>query len=350
MNYIKYSFFTLLISTLAFLSCKKQTTLNQDLGKAVQLSINGSSPDSLEYLINDKVVAVSPSSVGGAFQIKALFSVKGDQQELQIRKKGSTEIIQSKTIPGMPFNQSVNCYYDGIKLYDQSVLVTVKAYAEGTSVLDFILDGKVIGSGRASGFPTNLSVILDKGETREVQIRKQGETNVLLSKTITDAVGQKLSFYYDGTKILNLNVPAPANPLHMGVAAKFETTLGSIYQGPVDFVFFTSSAGNITPANLRISIPADGSFSEAIALPPLSDPVNDAYLLRIYKSGTADISYNTDADFKPVKQADYYFNFTPGISLLFVLKDQKVVKTTGTPASRGTTYSLIGTDISQFFR
>ena len=360
MKLTKLNIFFLLICIISILtSCSKQEQFNEQT-KNIQLSISGSSTDTLEYLIGGKVIATSNPISG--FNIKTLVSTDENQQELQIRKKGSAEILQTKSIKSAPFEQSITCYYDGTKLYDKIINLKTKGYS-GTATLEFILNGRVIASGTGKQFPENLSVNINDGETQEIQIRKQGETNILATKVITSTPAEQLlTFYYDGQTILDkLDLTPPVNPLNMSISAKFETSLGGIYTGPVDIVFFIRDLnqpdnvnGNVL-TSFHLSLPGDGSFSNSIELPALpanTEGTNYVYSFRIFKSGTTDVvPYTTTGDLAPLKFTNTLApDFKAGSSQIWILNDVKTVKTSGPPAQRGTAYTVTVTDIAQFFQ
>lgn len=348
MKFTKFNTFFLFICLISLLfSCSKQEKLNPDT-KNIQLSITGNTTDTLEYVIAGKVVATSVPSTG--FTIKTLISITDNQQEIQIRKKGATDILQTRKIQSSPFEQSFTCYYDGTKLYDKNVVLKTKGYA-GTSTLEFVLNGKVIGSGTGNKFPESMTININEGENQEVQIRKQGETEILTTKTIVSTQAEQvITFYYDGQVILDkIDLTPPANPANINVSAKFETTLPLYYAGPVDLVFFIrDNTGSNVITTYRLELPADGAFSSNIELPPLA--AESTYTFRIFKSGTNDVvPYNTSNDVTPLKYNYIAISeFKAGSSQLLILNDTRTSRST--PAAlKGTTYSLTMTDIAPFF-
>lgn len=343
----------LAICLLFLFACEKAQPLNAAPEKLVELTITSNSTVPLEYVINDKVIGTTPE---GNMSTTMMVLTPDNKRDVGIRVKGSSNLIRTKTISSLPFRQTVSINYDGTNVYDKSVIVKVKGYS-GAETLELVMDGQVLASGMEKQFPGNLAVNINEGQTRLLQIRKKGETTVLATKSITAAEGQSVMFYYDGSKIVDgIDLTPPSNPLNMNFSAKFESVLPLYYLGGmVDLVFFKrSSNGNNEETGLRVTLPADGSFSKNIELPPLPEEtpgIPYIYSFRIFRSGTKDeVPYNTTADLLPLK-----FNFIPivtykaGSSRLWMLKDTRTSR--ATPAAlKGTTYSILYTDIAEYFQ
>jgi len=337
-------------------SCSKSELLNDPADEnLVELSISSNSTVALEYVINGKVIGTVEE---GNKIITFLVKTPGNKREIEIRKAGTTEILRTKVIPSEPYQQSISVNYDGTTVYDGSVLLNIKGYS-GNDVMEFLMDGKVLKTGTGSILVENLPININTGQTREVQIRKQGETNILATKTIVAGTAtQSLTFYYDGVTIVDqINLTPPTNPANINISVKFESTLPN-YRGPVDFVVFIQDSGlpetspmRYTPTPYKITLPIDGSFGQTIELPPIGDDTKN-YTFRVFKSGTTDgIPYDTSGDvLMPLRFPYYSPQFNPGKSYVFIAKDSRVATSTGAPASRGTTYRLVMNEIGQYFQ
>ena len=358
-------FFFSAVVALSF-SCRKAELLQPEPPKIIQLNITGSTAVDLEYLYKDSVIADTKASTGGGINVKTLLSVKDQNATLKIRKTGTTEILLTKTITAAPFDQNISFFYDGTKAYNSAISLGIKGYAL-SGELEFLLDGKVLSSGTGA-VNKSFFILIDKGTTREIQIRKKGETTILLTKTIESATAQQnIGFFFDGTKIVdNVKLNPPASAANMMVSAKFETTFPNQFKGvDIDLVFYTrlSSAANTVVGTkvmpeIRFTLPKDGSFN-SIELPPLPGP-NYIYSFDIYEKGTNIEPYIptsplvlTGYTLKPNEGrvtsafATDGFKFEAGKSKLFVITDAKTIV-----APTKTTYVSGGklTDLSQYFQ
>ncbi|WP_316804278.1 hypothetical protein [Pedobacter nototheniae] len=356
---MKQRTFTLLF--LAFfttlsISCTKEVLLQAEPVKVVQLTITGNTTVDLEYLYKDSVIATTKAGTGG-INVKTLLSVKNQTAPVQIRKKGSTDILLSKVVTASPFDQNINIYYDGDKIYNNSVSVQVKGYAL-SGELEFLLDGNLLFSATAAVNNT-VSVLIDNGTTREIQVRKKGETTLLFVKKIESSIKQQnLLFFFDGTKIVdNVKLEPPVNPANMMVSAKFETTFAQYFKMvDVELVLYQKnlSTNVATKPNpeIRFTLPKDGSFN-SIELPPLPAG-NYIYSFDIVEKGTNNVPYTTTAapfiaaayPFKPNDGKYGLLNFEAGKSKLFIIKDSK----TQLLVPKGSYLSGIATDLSQYFQ
>jgi len=357
---MKLKIFTLSFLSVVLLlsaSCRKSALLEPEQPKVIQFTVTGSTAVDLEYLYRDSVIATTKAGTG-SINIKTLLSVKDQKAQLLVRKKGSTEIILSRDVMPAPFNQNITIFYDGIKVYDQAISLLIKGYAL-TGELEFLLDGNIILS-KSGAVDNRSSILIDKGTSREIQIRKKGETTVLFKKTIESGIPQQnIQFFFDGLKIAdNVKLDPPANPANMMISAKFETRYPAQFKNvDVDIVFYannqtTKLATKISP-EIRLTLPKDGGFN-AIELPPLPGP-NYIYSFDIFEKGTNNVPYSSlttpliPAGF-PFKANDGRFgvlNFEAGKSKLFVVRDKNNLITT-TP--RGTALSGELTDLSQYFQ
>lgn len=353
----------LAVVLLLSLSCSKSELLESEPSRVIQFTLLGTSTVDLEYLYRDSVIATTNASNGG-FNIKTLLSVKDSNTKLQVRKKGSTEIILSKDVMPAPFDQNVAIYYDGTKVYDQTISLLIKGYAL-TGELEFLLDGNVILS-KSGAVDSRSSILIDKGTSREIQIRKKGETAILFSKNITSTeASQTLNFFFDGTNIVdNVKLKSPVNPANMHVSAKFQSIYTTIvYYKPVDvdLVFYerniaTGVATKITP-EIRFTLQANGSFND-IELPALTNPKDFVYSCDIVEKGTNNLPYTAAATVAPYVLASFAYQpnagrlgnpivFEAGTSKLLTIGDGRFLKTT-TP--RFTSYGITVTDLTQYFK
>jgi len=352
-------FFLSAIATLS-LSCRKAELLQPEPVKIIQLNVMGASSVELEYLYKDSVIAAPPA---GGINVKTLLTVKDQHADLKIRKKGSTEILLSRTITAAPFDQYISIFYDGTKIYNSSISLLIKGYALAGE-LEFLIDGNVFLSGTGSINNTS-PILIDKGTKREITVRKKGETDILLAKTI-DATSnsQSINFFYDGIKIVdNVSLNPPVNPANMMVSAKFETLFAPQFKNvDVDLVFYTrlkpqstaayATAGTKVQPELRLTLLKDGTFNQ-IELPPLPD-ANYIYSFDIVEKGTDNVPYTTTSapfvlaayPFKPNQGRYGEINFEAGKSRLFVINDTKNILAN----TRSTYFSGKVTDLSQYFR
>lgn len=355
--------FTFCFAVILFLmfSCKKQELAVAKPPKVVSLLIKGFTvTDTLEFVKDGKLIAKT-STNNGDFRMEAKILVTDGGAEIQIRRKGHTEILERKTILADLAQQNIDCYFDGDKVYNNSVTLKIKGYALA-DVLEFVLDGKVIGSGTGNQFP-DLSIGVNGDQTRQLQIRKKdGTVNLLTKDILAGQATQSMSFFYDGTKVFDkIDLTAPTNPANMAVNASF-TSKVNVFDGPVDVVFYQGKLGQntyeFTATEIRFELPADGTFSKNIELPPLPESgttIKNVYSFKLVKRGTNnDLPYNLTNELKPIRPESGFCGstlvFTGGGSAVLVLSDDKKVKTTGAPSGKGTTFVTNVTDIAQFFK
>lgn len=351
----------LCLALLCIFGCKKQELATANPPKIVNLKIKGKTVnDTLEFVKNGKVVAKT-NTANGDFEFETKVTVEDGGAMLQIRQKGHTEPLATRQLTSSPFDQEVLCYYDGENVYNNSVTLKTKGYSIG-STLEFVIDNKVVASGTGNAFPV-LNIGVETGKNRQLQIRKKDDTAILLTKEILAGQPvQTLSFFYDGTRMFDkLDFATPANPANMVVSASFNSTL-PVFNGPADLVLYQGKLGQntnlFTVTDIRFELPADGSFSANIELPALPETgtaIKNVYSFKLVKRGTVnDLPYNTSNELQPIRPESGFFNgtltFTPGGAAILVISDQKTVKTTGAPSSRGTTFGTLTTDIAPFFR
>lgn len=340
---------------MGFLSCKKQELAEIKIPKVMLLSIQGTKgvKDTLEFVKNNIVIA----QVGNENQ-SFLTSVKvsaDKNPEIIVRRKGRAEILATRTLSPDSVKQTISCYYDGEKVYGNSIKLKVKGYAI-TGTLELLLDGKVIGSGTGAELTKTLDLGVDDGKNRQVQIRKKDENTPLLTKEIVaNELTQSLVFYYDGTKIFDkIDAGVPVNPANMLLSVKFTSKYDALFRAPADLMILKGKDGEdvYTPIGV-IELSSDGSFSKAIELPSLASEPRYTYSVKIVKRGTADeLPYDLTNTATPLKPGAgrLRLNYTAGSSSILVITDEVTQTTTGSPARRGTQISLITTDIGQYFK
>lgn len=347
MKFKKYIHFAMLAVIGLSLSCGKAELLSPEPLKLVKLNIIGTSEVDLEYLYKGSVIAESNISNSNDVNITRLLTLNDQSGDVQIRKKGTSEILLTKSIASVPFEQNINIYYDGKKIYNNTISLGIKGFAL-SGELEFLIDGVVFSS--SSGAVDKVSTILiDKGTTREISIRKKGETAMLLTKTIESATTrQDITYFFDGTKIVdNVKLDPPVNPSNMMISARFETTFPNQFKGvDVDLVFYTrlmvspnTVVGTKITPEIRFTLPKNGSFN-AIELPPLPGP-EYVYSFDIYEKGTNIEPYNpgspltlTGYTIKPnegrvasayIDYPENRINFQAGKSKLLIITDSRTL-------------------------
>lgn len=345
-------------------ACSEKELANPKQGQVVKLTIVGSSTEQLEFIYKDEVIAATTNV--GAVNMNVMVAVNGQDAEVKIRKKGSTEILQRKTITDAPYSQRINIYYDGTQLYDNAVSLLIKGYAI-SGELEFLVDGGVVASG-STRIENRISILMNNNGTRTFTIRKKGETAVLFTKTISaNPEQQSLVFLFDGTNIVgNVELAPPANPQDMMIRARFQTIFPLQFKNvDVDLVFYTklaTAANNVVGTKvipeLRFKLPKDGSFQN-LELLPLPAP-GYVYCFDIVESGTTLDPYISGTplvlngySIKPNegRTTSQYMTdpikFEAGKSKLLIITDQKTL----VPASKAV-YISGGkvTDLSEYFQ
>lgn len=361
---MKSKFLTIALSAIILLSlslgCSKQELAQPDPGKVIKLLITGATTEDLEFIYNDKIVATTIRP--GQLSIEALLQVKESGPDLQVRKKGTTEILQQTKLAPAPYNQKVSIYYDGIKLYNGSTALTIKGYAL-SGELEFLMGSTVLytGNGVINNSNSPINIPIDKGTTREVTIRKKGGTTILATKTINSDAKQSLNFFFDGVNLVNnVKLELPTNPANMLVSAKFETIFPLYFKNvDVDLVFFVKNtvSGTVVKTNpeIRFTIPV-GQFNK-IELPPLPGPSPQyVYSFDIYEKGTNTVPYTTTSTpfinaLFPFKQNEGLYGgtiaFEGNKSMLLLIKDSRTLKTV---LPRNSHLSGSIDDLSQYFQ
>lgn len=358
MKFKLYTFLFVAGFTVLFNSCTKQEVLKPDPAKVIQLLISGTTTDELEFIYKDSVIAVASNPTG--FEIKTLISVNNKNDELKIRKKGSTEILQSRIITQTPFSQNMNVYYDGNTVYNDAVSYHIKGYAL-TGELEFLLDENLVLTG-TDAIEGIISIGIEKGKTRQIQVRQKGETTPLITKTITSSpTAQSLTFLYDGSSIVdNIQLNPPSKPENMAISAKFQSTLPDLFKGvDVDILFYVKNINTgeavLTSPEIRLTLQANGAFSPTIELPPLPNTTDYIYNFDIFEKGTNTLPYNTSSisPSYPVKPnlaaRGQGFSFQAGSTKLYVIKDY--MSTIKLPLPKRATYFYGDiTDLSVYFQ
>lgn len=365
----KNTFYYIIIAAcfaLSMYSCKKSEPLETVTPKIVQVKISGSTTKDLEFVFKDSVIA-SGSESAGNFQSTVLLNVAGQSANIVIREKGSTATLESWTISPELFNQSFSIYYDGTGVYEGAVNYHIKGFAM-SGELEFLLDGKVISEG-ALKIDNNLSILINKNQDRSFEIRKKGETTVLMSKVIkaSPATGQSLNFFFDGEKLVDdVKLIPPSNPANMSITGQFSSVFtslsaGAIFKGgDVDLVFYIrNTSGEITVPNpqKRVRMPASGAFV-TFELPPLPDD-QSFYTYDICEVGTDELPYtdfNSATTYPPKLNKGLYGQLTfddayfkAGASKLLLMQDRFTNKRTPSSERAKYIYGVI-TDLSEYFQ
>jgi hypothetical protein len=345
---------TVVIAMISFLlfSCKKQEKVVPDPPHIIKLEIKGSTVnDTLEFVKNGKVIAESGKSVG-QFGMNLTLTMDQPEVEIQIRKKGQTDILATRKIVADQFEQVLRCYYDGVTAFDETILFKFKGYS-AVAVLEVLIDGKVVAEGNNYISPEQINIGFEPGQKRLIQIRKKGESTILLSKEISPEEPKKnMKLYYDGFTVReNINFPTPSNPANMLFTAKF-ISIVNVYNGPIDILFFSGTSTKPyehTATNIRIEIPADGTFSNAIELPPLAKGITYSY--KLVKRGTLnDLPYILTNELMPIRPESGYrlVDFRAGYTLMADIVDRKDVRTSGV-ITKGTNFVPVEKDIKFLF-
>lgn len=317
---------------LLMFGCKKQELAVESPPNVIDLSIKGTTlTDTLEFLKDGKVIGQTTKS-NGDLNVKVI--VKGEGAELQIRSKGKEAILSKRMISAAEKLQNITYYFDGDKIFSKVVALSIKGYS-GAEELEFVMDGQVLESG-SDVINSVLSIGIEADQKRTLQIRKKGTTVPLMDKEIIGAQSAaSLTFFYDGTKIFDkIDLAVPTNPANMIVNASFTNKVG-VFLGPIDLIFYKGASTGMRPfeftaTTLRIELPADGSFSKNIELPPLPDsgaPNLNVYSFRIVKRGTlTELPYDMTNEFPPSRPESGFFagniTFTAGGAAVFILGDQ----------------------------
>lgn len=373
MKYRKTLYAYIITACLALLigSCKKGAPLESIPPQIVKVQITGSTTKELDFIYGDSVVA--SQGLSGGFVSTVLLNITGQNHEITVREKGSTAEIVTWNFNPSEFNQTFSLFYDGVAVYDGVVRFKVKGYAmEGE--LEFLLDGVLQGEG-SSKIDKTFNIPINKTETRQLQVRKKGETTILTSKTIdADPVdGQSLTFLFDGMKIVdNIQVDPPSNPDNMAINAQFTSTLNNpssttlYFTGgnKIDLVFYKRKQGteNDTRAipelktnpEIRVSLPTDGT-NVSFELPPLANPDEDEYSVDICRNGTEEIPYikgtSSPSTFPDVRANQGRYGsgiiFLKGSSKVLIIKDVARSFTSPTPRHRIPIINI--TDLSEYF-
>lgn len=363
----------LLLGIIFFTACQKHELFNTETPQVIKLTINGATTSDLEFVYKDSVVvSVAGNSAGSFARTVLLNTADTENPELFIREAGSSGNIRSKKLTSASFNQSLSIYYENGKIYSKQVQYTVKGYAM-SGELEFLLDGNPVFTG-SSKINRNLSVLLNENETRQLEVRKSGETFVLITDEIEpDVAEQSLTFFFDGTEIADgLEVAPPKNPKNMAVTAQFKTqytdpnsnTLYFTGGNEIDIVFYTRKKGTentnrATPEDkvdpeIRIPIPTDGRFV-SFELPVLTDETME-YSFDFVEKGTDNVPYvrgTTSSNTYPelrANQGRYGKGIIPeaGKSRLLLISDAFKSVTSPTPRHRIPIATI--TDLSEYFQ
>jgi len=357
---MKFNFYTFLFCfTVLISSCKKQELFlpAADSASVVSLVINGSTTEDLEFIYKDSVIATGIADNGKKFNFTTKLNISAQNGEIKIRKKTSGQILETRAIPTAPFNQTINIFYDGTKVFSNSVSYQIKGYA-ASGELEFLLDGNVIAAGM-NKISNLITFGIDENTPREIKVRLKGETAVLLTKTINASPAQQsLKFYFDGQKLIdNVQLSPPVNPNNMSVTAQFKTTIPDMFLGgQVDVVFYvhdnTSDMYTKPSPEIRFTMPSDGSFT-TFELPPLPNATDYDYRMVILKKGTHDSPYDASSTGIPlIIENDGRYSqqqlFEPGKSKIWLIDDSWSIDFTP-EFEIGSVFGTGATDLSTYF-
>lgn len=294
---MKKIIFILGLSILLFSACSKGELVGGDYPEIVSVNISMTSSLTLEALYKGE-------SLGSIGSQTLLLDIEGESEELIIRELESKKVILTKEILPTPEQQYITIYYDGDKVYDSYVRYEISGYAlSGT--LEIVLDGNVITQGTAK-IDEALSIYFNEGDAKELEIRVQGESEALITRTIDKSYdGKPLRFFYDGTTVIDKlpELVPPSTPENMSVTAQFNPDLTgtATFNGDseVDFVFYIRSKaldnnGDVTGPVKRITVPTDGTFFTFELTPLPGDPMYDDYVYTfdICKKGSDEMPYS----------------------------------------------------------
>lgn len=297
---MKTQFYNLSIAIVFLLSlfsaCKKQEPLIKGAPEVISLQINGITTTEIEIIYQGKVILTQPANDGGFVQTVQL-PISGQDDEIQIREKGSTNIIVTKKVKPSPFNQTL--FYKDRTVYDRRVSLNILGYAT-SGELEFVVDEEILGEGSMI-ISQSHAIYFNDGDKKELEVRIKGETGALIKRNLnTPEDTQSLSFFFDGILILD-QIPAltpPKDPNNMSITATFSSRYAAIGSMPVftgdrevDIVFFPTDGSGVaikTNPEIRITVPTDGLFV-TFELPPPPDGLSYAY--DIYKKGSTDLPY-----------------------------------------------------------
>ncbi|TCC84017.1 hypothetical protein FBD94_17885 [Pedobacter hiemivivus] len=362
-----YLFLLIIGFTMLAAACKKGEPLQKEPVKVVKVSITGSTTVPLEFIYKDSIIASVDLASRENFIREVLLPVSNQSSEISIREAGTTNVIDSHTVPSSPFKQNLSVYYDGSQTYEKSITYQLKGFAMAGE-LEFLVDEKLVHTGTLK-IEKNLTIYVNENKERQFTVRKKGETTNLLTKTVTSSpsTGQSLKFFFDGTRLVdNIEIKPPANPENMSVTAQFATTFtiasaGALFKGgDVDAVFYIrNSAGVVTVPSpeIRIKMPASGAFV-TFELPPLPNSTS-FYTYDICEVGSDALPY-TDflvANIFPpklnkgklgeIKFGSSYFE--AGAAKLILMQDMMALKSSPA-AEKGRYFFGKILDLSQYFQ
>lgn len=106
-----------------FSACSKEEPA-LPTARVVKLNIQGfAMNDTLEFLSNGVVLA--SANANEQVSVAVLLTISNDLQQIDICKKGTTEVIGNITAAPAPYEQQVNIFYDGSTILDNIELTPV---------------------------------------------------------------------------------------------------------------------------------------------------------------------------------------------------------------------------------
>lgn len=296
----KINIILIYVFILFFSSCQKQSILEKETPQVYRIFLSGNTNTELELLFRDKVVATSLNQGGIAGTIY-LNTFGLENPEIIIREKVSQKIVSVRKIDTSKYYQELILFYEDGKIYSDRIYYKINGFVM-SGELEFLLDGKLIYEG-TSKIELLKTILIDGENSRKLEIRKKGETNILLTETIKPNIkNQSLGFFFDGNEMVKgIKLDPPKNPNNMAISAQFKTTFtdpnsSSLYftgKNEIDLVFYVRKKGTLTSSiiqpELRIGFLLDGTFTN-FELPPLSDNSLE-YSFDIVEKGSNNIPY-----------------------------------------------------------
>lgn len=343
--------------------CTKQQLVDNSYPNVVNLLFTVNSSVELEFVYRGSVL-VSTNADGNLTLSKAL-DVEGQSEELQARELESKKVVATYEVTASPAEQSLTLYYDGTQAYDALINYTIRGYAM-SGTLEFVVDGEVLEEG-TTAINKSLSIYLNEGDSKELQVRVKGETAPLITEILdTAADGKSLQFFFDGTAMIDQipELTPPTDPANMAIHAQFNPDFQdfAIFSGDaeVDLVFYIrNAAGEVSNPGIMVTAPTDGTFV-TFELPPLPGE-NTVYTFDIRKKGSDAMVYS---DFSLVSlfppeqskgrygEVNFGMEYDPkyfeaGTSKLLLLGPAQSLKTTN-PRARFV-FGKVVQDLSQYF-
>gem|GEM_PF-1194177 len=364
----KINIILIYVFILFFSSCQKQSILEKETPQVYRIFLSGNTNTELELLFRDKVVATSLNQGGIAGTIY-LNTFGLENPEIIIREKISQKIVGARKIDTSKYYQELLVFYEDGKIYSDRIYYKINGFVLSGD-LEFLLDGKLIYEG-TSKIELSKTILIDGENSRKLEIRKKGETEILLTENINPKEkNQSISFFFDGKEMVkDIKMDPPKNPNNMAISVQFKSTFNNpnsadlFFQNKseIDLIAFTRKKGKENTSRgtpeirvepeIRLTIPTNGTFVN-FELPPLEDQTLE-YSFDILEKGTNNIPYilgtNSLSIYGPVGANQGRFGsgiiVTPGKSKLLSITD--ATRTSSLPKKHQLAYIKI-TDLSDY--